>query len=314
MKEELLTIWLKSKELEGKKFFCDNVKDNLEFVEKSKKLANEYKWLYHCTTSSALLNIIKNREFWLSNLKAVNDREEAKRIDVKEYENQYYVLCLTYDSDIEDAHWEEYGNMVDGVLIGVKRNWFDRRAVFMNRNNQKYKGDLGIIQNNYDLAIEDKIIRQKKGELSNPFYIDEFNFYQIIYDDELKKKIAGNSFLQLSDEKIIGQILTPDVAGIIKSKCGYCERKGKETYIKDWTKEKEVRLKVRVQQLDINKNGNKIYDQMIMEGVYFPKIAVPISENAFDEIRIKFSPRFKNKSGYIEELKILLPESKIEII
>ena len=93
-----------------------------------------------------------------------------------------------------------------------------------------------------------------------------------------------------------------------------CQRNGKETYEKDWTTEKEVRLKVGIQQLDINVNGNEEHDGMIMQGAFFPKIVIPISEDAFDEIKIKFSPEFENKDEFLNELREIIPHSKFEII
>lgn len=104
--------------------YNDNMAENLQFVRNSKELAKTHEWLYHCTTASALRSILKNREFWLSNLKCVNDEEEIARIDVPEYENKYYVCCFTYDPQIPDIHWKEYGSEEDGVLIGIKANCF----------------------------------------------------------------------------------------------------------------------------------------------------------------------------------------------
>ncbi len=56
----------------------------------------------------------------------------------------------------------------------------------------------------------------------------------------------------------LGRSLTPSVAGIVKPTKGMCQRWEKEPYEKDWSTEKEVRLKVGIQQLDIFKNGHDL--------------------------------------------------------
>lgn len=302
------------KNMEGKTISTVNAVENLHFIQESKKLAQTYEWLYHCTTASALKSILRNKEFWLSNLQLVNDKEEAKRINVPEYEKEYYVCCFSYNSEIPKEHWEEYGNMENGVLIAVKQKWFLRNAIFMCGTNQKCTDDFFCIMKNQDSALEYKIERQKDQYLTNPFYINSYGFYQVIYDDKLKKNIHGGAEIEVDGFKIPGRSLSPEVAGIIKSTHGMCQRNGKEPYEKDWTTEKEVRLKVGIQQFDINVNGNEVHDGMIMQSAFFPKIAVSISEEAFDEIKIKFSPKFENKDEFLNELREIMPHSKFEII
>lgn len=303
-----------AKKLEGKTVSLENAADNLMFIKESKRLAKEHDWLYHCTTDVALLSILQNREFWLSNLKLVNDKEEVERVDIAEYEKTYYVCCFTYDPEIPKEHWEEYGNIENGVLIGVKPEWVRREAVFMSSDNQKSISEYDIILKNEKEALEYKITHQQNGRITNPFYVNAFGFYQIIYDDELIKNITGNSMMQIGDMVLGGRSITPEVAGIIKSKKGICTRWGKEPYEKDWTTEKEVRLKVGIQQFDIFKNEHESHDGMIMQEPFFPKVAVPLVEDAFREIRIKFSPSFKDKDVFIEKIKTLLPESIVEVI
>jgi hypothetical protein len=59
--------------------------ENMEFIRKSKNEANQFEWLYHCTSVDALISMINSREMWLSNLQLVNDTEEVGRIDFDEY-------------------------------------------------------------------------------------------------------------------------------------------------------------------------------------------------------------------------------------
>jgi hypothetical protein len=305
--------WAFVKSLEGTVVFSDGMVDNLNFISESKRLAKTHDWLYHCTTAGALKSILKNREFWLSNLKIVNDDEEAGRIDVPEYENKYYICCFTYDSQIPDAHWIEYGSESDGVLIGVKREWFLRQATFLSGDAFKNDDDF-IIMKNYEEALAVKRVEQQKNRKTNPFYINAFDFFQVVYDDTLLKKIVGTSSMRTDENKIYGRFFTPEVAGIIKSTHGISRRHGREPHEKDWTSEKEVRLKVGIQQLDIFYNGNEQHDGMIMGSAFFSKIKVPVSDKAFDIVKIGFSPKFVDRDAYLKDLRKLLPDSVIEMI
>ena len=301
-------------QFEGKKIITENVSDNMNFVCQSKEDANKYKWLYHCTTSLAFLSILSNREFWLNNLKLVNDKEEAERIDVPAYESSYYIACFTYKNDIPKEHWEEYSSITDGVLIGVQKEWFLRSACFMNNRNEKEKDDFFKIHANRREALNFKVQEQYNNKIVNPFFINEFSFYKVIYCDELRKNIQGKGYIQLSNSIIPVKTFTPTVAGIIKSTHGLSNRAGKDSHEKDWSSEKEVRLKVGIQQFENRKNGNISHDEMIVDGPYHAKIAVPISEEAFNSIKIRFSPNFTDRDAFITRIKSIQPQSKIEIL
>lgn len=306
--------WRDFQEIDENIVFQSDIVEKMMFIEDSKKLAREHEWLFHCTSDENLLSILKKREFWLSNLKLVNDKEEIERVDVPEYENTYYVTCFTYDSELSEEHWIEYGNLENGVLIGIKPAWIKRAAVFMNSGNEKCESEHEIIKKNRDKAFEYKIMRQKEGNGGNPFFINAFDFYQIVYSNEIAKKIKEKACLSIDGSMLGGMSFIPEVAGIIKAEKGICQRWGKKPYEKDWTIEKEVRLKVGIQQLDIFKNGHKNHDGMIMNGMFFPKVAVPVTDDAFEEIKIKFSPDFKNQDDYIKQIKQILPNSVIQII
>jgi len=300
--------------LEGMSFNLESEVNNLQIISKSKELAKKYDWLYHCTSASAFLNILKNNEFWLSNLKKVNDDEEVERIDMPEYEDKYYVCCFTYDPNIPEEHWVEYGTEKDGVLFGVKKEWFLRKAIFLAGSNQKCEDKYHVIYQNEEDAIEERIRCQSKNYMNNPFYINSFDFFQIIYDNDLRTHIVNKANTVVEGTTLSGRIITPEIAGIIKSTSGICKRTGREPYEKNWESEKEVRLKVGVQQLEIFSNGHNIHDGMIMRDAFFPKIAVPVKEDAFDELIIKFSPKFEDKEQLITKVQELLPNTQIRLI
>ena len=98
---------------------------------------------------------------------------------------------------------------------------------------------------------------------------------------------------------------------IVKNKTGICNRYGCVSYTKDWESEKEVRLKLRLHQLDHVRNGNELHDGMIMP-VALRNIAVPLSKDAFEELRIRFSPRFRNRNEYIKKIESLYGIKVIE--
>lgn len=306
-------IWDECKKLEGKTLKCDNASENMLFIQRSKDAAKKYEWLYHCTNSSAFLSILSSKEFWLTNLKCVNDAEEAERIDAPEYEKSYYITCFTYNDNIPYEHWKEYGNMSNGVLVGVKRDWFLRQADFMCENTVVDDG-FCMIYPNHDEALASKIEKQSQNRRSNPFYINSFDFYQVIYDDKLIKNIKGSGYLEMPNYKLKGQTFTPDVAGIIKKTSGLCKRNNKDSYIKDWTSEKEVRLKIGIQQLCNAKNGYEIHDRMIKDMAYYPKVRVPLKKQAFETIKIRFSPQFNNQSDFIKRVKEKMPNSTVDIL
>ena len=299
-------------QLLGQQIHADNVTENMDFVNHSKRLAASHEWLYHCTTAEALKSILKNKEFWLSNLKCVNDREEVERIDVLEYEKSYYIASFTYDKNISEEHWEEYGSSANGVLIAVKPKWFLRKATFMTTSNQKINSCNLSIMETKEIA---RLLIMNASEINtNPFYINSFDFYQVICDDELKKNIAGNAVIKINESEHHGISLTPEVAGIIKSTHGVCRRSGKLDYDKNRASEKEARLKVGIQQYRNQKNGNEINDNTILDNCFFTKIAVPLAENAFDTLKIGFSPKFKNKEDYLKELGDIYPDIRIELL
>ena len=51
-----------------------------------------------------------------------------------------------------------------------------------------------------------------------------------------------------------------------------------------------------------------------MDKGFFPKIAVPITSEAFDTIKIRFSPNFVNHEKFIEKIREIKHKSIIEIL
>lgn len=306
--EQLISFWKSIKALEGTTVCAPEAMSNLHFLKESKENARKHDWLYHCTNEDALYNIIQTKEFWLRNLKLVNDKEEPNRIDVSELENTYYVACFTYENNVPREHWLEYGNVKNGILLGVKQDWFIRKATFLLRNNEKISDSFFVIYPTRKEAQDIKAFEQfYNNRIINPYYICSFDFYQIVYDDELKKNIRDNGIWSCNKKKYPINVLIPETAGIIKSIKGYCTREGTKPYIKDWSTEKEVRLKVQIDE-EIRCDTTSV--------CYCPSIAVPLVTHAFNEIKIRFSPEFDSsrKENCIEKIKEIASQSKIEVI
>lgn len=291
------------KQLEGSTLSVPN--NNI--LTKSKQEAKQYEKLYHCTKADGLLSIIKKREFWLNSLKCVNDKDEKKRIDVSKFENSYYVACFTYENQISSEHWTEYGDYDNGVLFSIKKEWFLKDIVFMSSDNQKIDNENCKIYISSKIALDEKIKAQKNGNRLNPFSLFDFDFYKIIYNDELICNIENEDTVDIHGEAYPAIVQNPTIVGIIKKTNGICERSGQKPYPKDWTTEKEVRLKIGIWQ---GAYVDKKLDYL------FPKIAVKLSPDAFDAFDIRFSPNFddKKKNTYLEELHTLLPDSEINVL
>ena len=278
---------------------------NSKIVKESKKAADQYEWLYHCTSVDALLSIISNREMWLSNLQVVNDQEEAKRISSKTFEKSYYVACFTYDKNILNTHWEEYGKSNECILFGLKKTWFEKKLTFLEEEHKKCNEQCFSIYNSFNDALNFQKNEIKKGKsVGSPYFVIDYGFYKIIYDDNLKAKMETEAVWKIDGNNVDGTLIIPSVAGIIKSTHGICYRDGKEPYEKDWTSEKEVRLKV-----GVTTNNAQITSQ----GYYFRQMAIRLSKDAFSELPIKFGMNMscENRKRSILKIESLLPETEI---
>ena len=271
-----------------------DVGDLMELAQKSRSDAKKYEWLYHCTTKDAFISMIRTHEMWLSNLKIVNDKEEANRIDLKRFQNKFYIGSFTYDFRISDEHWDEYGTSENGILIGFKPEWFKIEPVFMLGDNTK----------DTHHPIYPEITLAPQNSIASVWSVRDSGFYKVVYDDDLMMKLQTEGWIDNCPEDVV-KVIVPNVAGIIKKTHGLCERAGKKTYIKNWKDEKEVRLKIYV---------DRVCGDPAMDSGFFPKMEIPLNEKVFEEVRLKFSPKFSGKEDFAQKVKELLPNSTIEIL
>lgn len=281
--------------LEGSIISIPKFGEYKEIIKKSKEDAKKYEYLYHCTSIEGLKGMLNSNSFWLGNLQCVNDKEEANRITLQEYEKEYYVGCFTYENNVSESHWKEYGNLSNGVLFSVKKNWFDF-------SNSKFLTDENEIVN-IEFTEKEEALKHNGGAY---IYIDKVGFYKVIYDDNLIMDMQTEASIYNGDEVLTGgQYIEPEIVGIIKKSYGLCEREGKETYKKIWEDEKEVRIKLMTASVDGSK---RLF--------WTKKLSVPFSENAFDEIYLRFSPNCNDDKK--EELKKCIldkhPQCKIIIL
>ena len=283
----------------------ETVKEKSDIVKKSLIPENKYNdWMYHCTSAESFLNILKSREFWMSNLQYVNDEDEENRIGEEDYKGRVFIACFTKNTKIPIEFWEEYGTMENGVLVSLKGDWLDLESVpgLIDRSGCKIPTD------KYGLSF-DKFGAIHYSENMLPSYeLTKLKYYNVIYDDNLLENIreygkeysyVNNRGKQLFREWILDYT---EVAGIIKKKEGLSKKTGK---IRCWEKEQEVRLKTVV--------TNSPLKSEISDGLYdgIWRLSVGLKTNAFNEFELKFSPNFKNKDDYINELNIKYPSMKI---
>lgn len=256
--------------LEGSIISIPRLGEYRDIIKKSKEDARQYEFLYHCTSIEGLKGMLKSNAFWLTNLQCVNDQEEVNRITIPEYEKEYYVGCFTYENNVSESHWKEYGNLSDGVLFSVQKDWFNfSESRFLDASNN----------------IVEMIKFTEKGEalkhiIGSYIYIDKVDFYKIIYDDDLIMDMQTEASIQNGNEFLDGgRFIEPEIIGIIKKRSGICMRENKALYEKVWEDEKEVRIKLMTASVDGSK---KLF--------WTKRLSVPFSENAFNEINLRFSP------------------------
>lgn len=284
-----------------------------KIIRRAKRGAAKHPILFHCTTTDAFLSILKTREFWLSNLKCVNDREEGHRITRPEYEKSFFVASFTYRNNVSRKHWREYASLDDGVLFSVSQSWFQRSAEFLTSQNDRFPcpiiTDKRAGTDEYNrlalLGIPSKDIIL--------FSIDDFGFYKVIYNNKLHDSIVNNG--QISSPGCNGlafpiQVIRPQVAGILKGKTGDCEREGCTIYKKRWKEEKEVRLKLHIQQVMTETGVVPLIKS------WSPKAAVKLNKNAFSFCKIRFSPKYPKakRQETLERIATISPTTNIKIL
>ena len=276
----------------------------LRFVRQSKEDAKQYEWLYQCTNIASLLNIIKSKEIWLTNLQLVNDKEEAKRITVPEFEKSYYVACFTYADDIPLEHWTEYcnGEPEKGILVGIKNDCVVKKPEFLSQDGYRVFDNKIKICGSFEEAT--RVVLKSNGQM--PYFIIDYGFYKIVYDDELKSTMDGACNWDVDDNMPMGKYIITGFPGTVKNKQGMCCRNGREPYPKKWASEKEIRLKV----------GVKTTNKQLPKDMFFPRMALPLKENIFDEIILRFSPMMDEKVAEetLRTIKEVLPHSIIHVL
>jgi len=284
----------------------------LSIIRKSKQAAEKYQFIYHCTTTDSFFSIIRTHEFWLRNLKCVNDQEEAENILLPEYTKNFFISSFTYKDNVAFKHWKEYASMNDGILFSVSQKWFYRNAQFMNSDNVKI--DIPILSTAQQSTDEFlRLAHYKSTREIEVFGLYDFDFYKIKYSRKNPKvDWQEGQFVSNEDRSREAPIDTVivNIAGVVKNRKGICRRPGRKGYIKKWSAEKEVRLKIRIQKAMTDTGIAPLSDK------WYEKAAVSLNDAAFDNLIIRFSPKYPKKEKIItlEKLKEILPESKIKVL
>jgi hypothetical protein len=277
-----------------KQYEADGGREKRQFSKERKLEAKEHEILYHCTTANALLSIAGTRKFYLSSLDTVNDDDESRRINAPWLRNKVFVGCFTCDPMIPDTHWDEYGSQKNGVSFSLRQDWFTKTL---------YYSEPIVSRNEANKQMDKDIV--KRATSKGYYSLNGFSFVKVLYDDKLVHEIADEYEL-VKENECRGKIrcISPDVAGTVKMTSGMCSRNGEKPYQKCWSEEKEVRLKVVV--MPINHE----------DALPFKRIEVQLSDQAFKEMSLKFSPQFnpEEKEPFIADLRRRCPGIKISII
>ena len=158
-----------------------------------------------------------------------------------------------------------------------------------------------------ETALNFKMHEQQNRHIVYPFYIEDYGFYKVFYDDDLSPKIKGAGRLITNSGTIFGTAIVPSVAGIVKRSKGIDNKTG---FAVDWKDESEIRLKLCIVQMKL---GN---ENVYKNDPFCPKVAISLNENAFSDFDIRFSPNFSDdrKRDILEEIGKLIPNSTIKII
>lgn len=293
-------------------FSSSVLNETLKIGADSRKEAKCHPELFHCTSADILLNIVKNREFWLSSLECVNDKEEANRITIKQYEQCCYIASFTFDDNITPELWNEYGKGDNGVLFSIFQHDFNRDAKFITDINNHVVTDIKIYSDPNSCISEYSKYCVNLANFNPPPIqaIYNFDFYKIRYDNDLvidmqsKIELAFLNKTVATNISLFGDAIDPNIIGIIKKKIGICNRDGHSLHELNWENENEIRLKLLILAYPIFEERR----------VYTNRIAVSLSPNAFSYLKIRFSPKFTltGKKDFLNKLKLLLPKSEIE--
>lgn len=263
--------------------------------------AKAYPKLYHCTRLKYLKDIIQNKEFWLTTITELNDEDEIKSFTDEQIKNWFYIASFSKEPIMDVEHCDEYGD----IFVSVKQEWFLPEMYFLDTYNQK------VLLDTFAISAE---TYKSVGEINSncpmttmPFEVKVFSFAEVDYTKEGATDITRPIELPFNDEKIQAYIIIPEAGANVKAEEGLCTRWGNKPKWKVWKDECEIRLKVLI-------GAGRLSE--VPSQRLFKKICVKLSDNAFDEFDIAFSPALtkEKKQEYIDEINRLFGECKINYL
>jgi len=98
-----------------------------DFMYDVMKIEELPKFLFHYTSIETLACILKYKKLRFTRLDKVNDRNEAKSVDIKKANSLVFVSCWTNNETESIPMWNMYTNGMSGVRIKVPINLFKGR-------------------------------------------------------------------------------------------------------------------------------------------------------------------------------------------
>lgn len=283
--------------LKGKSF---NLGDDYP-LSKNISGAMSYPKLYHCTRIESLKSIILNKEFWLTTITELNDEDEINSFTDEKIKNWFYIASFSKAPILDAEHCEEYGD----IFVSVKQDWFLPEFYFLDAYNKKvYDASFAISAEMYESIGK---INTNYPISNKPFEIKVFNFAEVDYTKKGASDITRQIDLSFGNEKISAYIIIPEAGANVKAEEGLCTRWENSPKWKVWKDEHEIRLKVLV-------GAGRLLE--IPPQRLFRKICVKLSDNAFDEFDIAFSPALtkEKKEEYVGEINMLFGDRKINYL
>ena len=268
-------------------------------MDKSMYKASTDRYLYHYTTLSSLAMILRSRCLRLFPLSKMDDLQEAKSRETKDYGRFIYISSWTAEEREIIPMWKMYCKPDSGIRIGMQENPFQvydfANNAFRETNNHEIELENGLKP--FCLVTDPTI-----GEYSvrNPMF--ETQLVDIEYSDDEKRL-----FPEIFQRRKLKMTIDASGLGITKN-----------TY---WMFQKEVRYRIITYIEPMEQRLACIKDDMNYEAIISEYVKllpdyidIHFSDKAINNMRVMTAPGFTEPNRVLLEalLEKYAPSVKIE--